>query len=66
MAGDIRWMGVSSLASQGLARRWRALDRGAKVASVGITVLVAGAIAVRAWLMISYRPAFLAIRLLSS
>jgi hypothetical protein len=29
------------------------------VALVGITVLTAGAIAVRAWFMLSYRPAFL-------
>ena len=47
------------LAPKQLAGRWRALERSAKVALVGITVLVAGAIAVRAWLMISYRPAFL-------
>jgi hypothetical protein len=45
--------------SKGLSRRWRALDRDAKVALVGITLLVAGAIAVRAWFMVSYRPAFL-------
>jgi hypothetical protein len=45
--------------SEGPSRRWRALDRDAKVALVGITLLVAGAIAVRAWFMVSYRPAFL-------
>ena len=42
-----------------LERCWRTLDRDAKLAAVGITVLTAGAIAVRAWFMVSYRPAFL-------
>ena len=41
------------------AARWGALDRSARTAMVGITVLVAGAVAVRAWLMVSYGPAFL-------
>ena len=59
MAGDTRWIGVPSLASKDLARRWRALDRDGTVALVGITILVAGAVAVRAWFMVSYRPAFL-------
>ena len=59
MAGDTRWIGVPSLASKDLARRWRALDRDGKVALGGITILVAGAVAVRAWFMVSYRPAFL-------
>ncbi|MGD0454889.1 MAG: glycosyltransferase family 39 protein [Solirubrobacteraceae bacterium] len=40
-------------------QRWHALDRDAKVAFAGIGVLVAGAIAVRAWLMLDYGPAFL-------
>ena len=42
-----------------LRRRWRALDRDARVALVGITLLTAGAVAVRVWFMASYRPAFL-------
>jgi hypothetical protein len=46
-------------ASEGLARRWRGLDRDARVAAVGIAALVAGAVAVRTWFMVSYRPAFL-------
>jgi len=46
-------------AREGLRRRWLALDRAAKVALVGIALLLAGAIAVRAWLMVDYGPAFL-------
>jgi len=42
-----------------LAGRWRGLDRGARVALVGLTGLLAGAIAVRAWLVLAYGPAFL-------
>lgn len=44
--------------SRVLAPRWHARDRSDTAALVGITVLVAGAIAVRAWLMLSYSPAF--------
>ena len=43
---------------QGPARNWRARDHGAKTALAGITVLVTGAIAVRAWLILGYGPAF--------
>ncbi|HZL16129.1 MAG TPA: glycosyltransferase family 39 protein [Polyangia bacterium] len=46
-------------AAQSRARRWHALDRGEQVALVGITILLAGAVAVRAWFMVAYRPAFL-------
>ena len=46
-------------ASKGLSGRWRALDCDAKVALVGIAILIAGALAVRAWFMAGYRPAFL-------
>ncbi len=42
-----------------MAGRWRALERDAKIALVGITILVACAIAVRAWLIVGYPPAFL-------
>lgn len=44
---------------ESLRRRWEALDRDARVALVGIVALVVGAIAVRAWFVVSYRPAFL-------
>jgi hypothetical protein len=44
---------------QSLARRWRSQDRAARVALVGLALLTAGAIAVRVWLMVGYRPAFL-------
>jgi len=43
----------------GLAGRWRALERGARAALAGMVVLVGGAIAVRAWLVLGYGPAFL-------
>jgi hypothetical protein len=39
--------------------RWRASDRDTKIALVGIVSLLGGAIAVRAWLMTNYSPAFL-------
>lgn len=42
-----------------LGRYWRRLDRSQKVASVGMTVLIAGAIAVRVWLILGYSQAFL-------
>jgi hypothetical protein len=38
---------------------WQQRDRDARVALVGISVLVAGAIGVRVWLMAQYGPAFL-------
>jgi hypothetical protein len=41
-----------------LARHWHARERGEKATLLAITVLVSGAIAVRAWLMVSYGPAF--------
>jgi hypothetical protein len=44
---------------ENLRSRWHALDRGAQVAFAGMTILLAGAVGVRAWLMISYSPAFL-------
>jgi hypothetical protein len=44
---------------QAFTARWRGLDRGARVALAGITMLVACAISVRVWLMAIYRPAFL-------
>jgi len=46
-------------AGRHVTRRWRELDRDRKVALAGMTVLVAGAIAVRAWLMFGYRSVFL-------
>ena len=42
-----------------LPGRWRALDRTARTTLVALAVLVAGAVAVRIWLMVSYGPAFL-------
>lgn len=51
-AGASAWTGV-------LGSRWRALDRDARVALGGLAALLAGAIAVRAWLMVAYSPAFL-------
>jgi hypothetical protein len=42
-----------------LTRYWRRLDRSQKVALGGLTALIAGAIAVRAWLMVGYGQAFL-------
>jgi hypothetical protein len=44
---------------QRLTRYWRGLDRGQKVALAGMTALIAGAIAVRAWLVVGYGQAFL-------
>jgi hypothetical protein len=44
---------------QRLGRYWRRLDRSQKIALGGMTVLIAGAIAVRAWLMVGYGQAFL-------
>jgi hypothetical protein len=44
---------------QKLRTRWRSLDRGSKIASVGILVLLVAAAGVRLWLILSYRPAFL-------
>jgi hypothetical protein len=44
---------------QAFTDRWRGLDRGARVALVGITVLAVGAISVRVWMLAIYRPAFL-------
>jgi hypothetical protein len=42
-----------------LRPHWQLLDRGARVALVGIVALLAGAVAVRAWLVLGYRSAFL-------
>ena len=47
-----RWRG-------GVKSRLLAHGRDAKIAGVGIVVLVAGAVGVRTWLMVSYSPAFL-------
>ncbi|HYM55069.1 MAG TPA: glycosyltransferase family 39 protein [Solirubrobacteraceae bacterium] len=44
---------------QSLKLRWQALDRGARMALVGVSALVAGAIGVRIWFMVSYTTAFL-------
>jgi hypothetical protein len=44
---------------EALRSRWQMLDRGARVAIVGLAILLAGAIAVRVWLMVVYPPAFL-------
>ncbi len=41
------------------ARRWRALDHDARIALTGLAVMLAAAIAVRAWFTFSYRPALL-------
>jgi hypothetical protein len=42
-----------------MRRRWQARDLDAKIAFVGMGALLAGAIAVRVWLVVSYGPAFL-------
>jgi hypothetical protein len=39
--------------------RWQTLDRDGRIALGGLAVLLAGAVCVRVWLMIDYRPAFL-------
>jgi hypothetical protein len=39
--------------------RWHASSRDAKIAFVGLIILLGGALGVRAWLTISYSPAFL-------
>jgi hypothetical protein len=49
--------GRASIVS-GLGRRRRALDRSAEVSFVGIATLLAGAIAVRVWFIVSYPTAF--------
>jgi hypothetical protein len=41
------------------SRRWRELDRPAKVALGGLALLLAGGVALRAWLFVGYRDAFL-------
>jgi len=41
-----------------LESAWSARDRDEKTALIGVAALLAGAIAVRAWLMIAYGPAF--------
>ncbi|HTR88623.1 MAG TPA: glycosyltransferase family 39 protein [Solirubrobacteraceae bacterium] len=45
--------------AQKLVERWQALDRHERVALVGMVALVAGAIGVRVWFMVSYSTAFL-------
>ena len=42
----------------GAGPRWRALDNDARAALVGLVVLLAAALAVRAWLVVGYPPAF--------
>jgi hypothetical protein len=42
-----------------LGRHWHGLDRSQRVALVGMTVLITGAITVRAWLIVGYSQAFL-------
>jgi hypothetical protein len=42
----------------GAGPRWRALDRDARAALVGLVVLLAGALVVRTWLVVGYPPAF--------
>lgn len=44
---------------EALRSRWLALDRSARITLFGLVALVAGAVGVRAWLMVSYPPAFL-------
>ncbi|HEV2974221.1 MAG TPA: hypothetical protein VGX69_04405 [Solirubrobacteraceae bacterium] len=44
--------------SRGSRGWWSALDRGTRIAAVGLATLVAGAIAVRVWLIVGYGPAF--------
>jgi hypothetical protein len=46
-------------AAVALRRRWRAAGRGARAAVVALGLLLAGAIAVRVWLIAAYGPAFL-------
>jgi hypothetical protein len=41
-----------------VTQRWAELDSDAKAAAVGLAVALAGAIAVRVWLMLAYAPAF--------
>ena len=45
-------------AGEGLRGRWRALDGDVRAGAVGMSALLTGAIAVRAWLMIAYGPGF--------
>lgn len=45
-------------ASQGLMRSWHARARAERVALVGLALALAGAIALRVWLMVGYGPAF--------
>lgn len=45
---------------ENLTRRWQALDRSARVTLVILVTILAMAIAVRVWLMVSYSPGFLA------
>ena len=47
--------------SHRLTPYWRGLDRSQRVALGGMTALIAGAIAVRAWLIVGYGQAFLGI-----
>src|ERR1700677_532406 len=42
-----------------LKRRWQALDRSSRVTQVGLLALLAGAIGVRVWFMVSYPTAFM-------
>jgi hypothetical protein len=44
--------------SLALQRQWQSRDRAGRVALVGLSALLAGAIAVRVWLVLDYGPAF--------
>jgi hypothetical protein len=41
-----------------VTRRWAELDGDARAAAVGLAVALAGAIAIRVWLMLAYAPGF--------
>lgn len=45
-------------AAQPLAERWRCLNRREQIAAAALVALLAGAVAVRLWLIVAYGPAF--------
>lgn len=50
--------GAGRRATRLAARRWQERDRDARLALAGMLALLAGAIALRVWLMVAYGPAF--------
>jgi hypothetical protein len=47
-----------ALSRQAVVQRWRALDTAAKATWLALALLLAGALAVRIWLIVGYGPAF--------